>query len=103
MSLTQKFKEALSGLTMSVLALRQDTRYRVTQAKRIETRHGSRVALTLIEDEDNRVISVFLPKRYGDAMEDSDIHDINTRRLQYYFTYRGKSSVSSALLVHIEL
>jgi hypothetical protein len=102
MSLNHKFKEALSGLTMSVSVLRHDTRYRVMQAKRIETRHGTRVVLTLLE-EDDRVISVFLPKRYGYAMEDSDIHDINTLRLQYYLIYRGKSSVSSALLVNIEL
>jgi hypothetical protein len=32
-----------------------------------------------VEDNDDRVISVFLPKRYGDAMEDSDLHDINAR------------------------
>jgi hypothetical protein len=101
MSLNQKFKEALSGLTMSVSALRHGNRYRVMQAKRIETRHGTRVVLTLLEED--RFISVFLPKRYGDAMEDSDIHDINTRRLQYYLIYRDKSSVSSALLVDIEL
>jgi hypothetical protein len=102
MSLNQKFKEALSRLTMSVSALRLDERYRVTHAKSIETRHVTRVVLTLLE-EDDRVVSVFLPKRYGDAMEDSDIDDINTRRLQYYLIYRGKSSVSSALYVDIEL
>jgi hypothetical protein len=96
MSLNQKFKESLSGLTMSVSALRLDERCRVMQAKRIETRHGTRVVLILLE-EDDRVISVFLPKRYGDAMEDSDMQDINTRRLLYYLNYRGKSSLSSAL------
>jgi hypothetical protein len=58
--------------------------------------------LTLIE-EDDRVLSVFLPKRYGDATEESDLPDINTRRLQYYLIYRGKCSVSSALCVDIEL
>jgi hypothetical protein len=87
---------------MSVSALRHDERYRVMQAKRIETRHGTTVVLTLLEEED-RFFSVLLPKRYSDAMEDSDIHDINTRRLQYYLIYRGKSSVSSALLDDIEL
>jgi hypothetical protein len=101
MSLNQKVKEALSGLTLSVSALRHDERYKVRQAKRIETRHGTRVVLTLLE-EDDRVIFVFLPKRYGDAMEDSDINDINSRRLHYYLIYRSKSSVSSALLVDIE-
>jgi hypothetical protein len=87
---------------MSVLALRLGERYRVTHAKRIETRHGKRVVLTLLEEYD-RVVSVFLPKRYGDAMEDSDIHDIHTRRLQCYLICRGKSSVSFALCVDIEL
>jgi hypothetical protein len=100
-SLNQKFKEALSGLTMSVSALRLDEHYKVTHAKRIETRHGTRVVLTLLE-KDDRIVSVFLPKRYGDAMEDSDITD-NNRRLQYHLIYRGKSSVSSALCVDIEL
>jgi hypothetical protein len=76
MSLNLRFKEALSGLTTSVSVLRLDERYRVTHAKRIETRHGERVVLTLLEKED-RFVSVFLPKRYGDAMEDTDITDIN--------------------------
>jgi hypothetical protein len=101
MSLNQKFKEALSGLTTSVSALRLDERYRVSHAERIEARHGTRVVLTLLEEDDS-VVSVFLPKRYGDAMEDSDVHDINTRRLQYYLIYRCKSSVSSVLCVDIE-
>jgi hypothetical protein len=57
MSLTLKFREALSDLTVSVSALRHDERYRVTQAKRIETRHGKREVLTL-EDGDDRVTSV---------------------------------------------
>jgi hypothetical protein len=61
MSLTQKNKEALSELSVSVSALCQDTRYGVRQAKLVETRYGSRVVLTLIEEDDN-VISVFLPK-----------------------------------------
>jgi hypothetical protein len=54
-------------------------------------------------EEDGGVISAFIPKRYGDAMEDSDINDINTRRLQCYLPYRGKSPVSQALIVDIEL
>jgi hypothetical protein len=62
MSLTHKFKEALSGLSMRVSALSHDTRYRVMQAKRIETRHGMPVLLTVLQ-EDNRVTSVVLPKR----------------------------------------
>jgi hypothetical protein len=102
MSLTQKFKEALSELSTSVSALRLDERYRVTHARRLETRHGTRVVLKLLE-KDDRAASVFLPKRYGDAMTDGDLTDINTGRLQYHLIYRGKCSVSGALLVDIEL
>jgi hypothetical protein len=57
----------------------------------------------MLLEKDDRFVSVFLPKRYGDAMEDSDITDINAGRLQYYLIYRGKNSVSSALLLDIEL
>jgi hypothetical protein len=101
MSLTQKFRQDPSDLTVSVSALRHDELYRVTQAKRMETRHGKRVVLTL-EDGDDRVI--FVPaKTIRRRNGGSDMHDINTRRLHYYLTYRGKSSVSSVLLVDIEL
>jgi hypothetical protein len=73
----------------------------VTHAKRLETRHGTRVVLKLLE-KDDRVVSVYLPKRYGDAMTDGDITDINTGRLHDPLVDRGKSSVSAALLVDIE-
>jgi Mg2+/Co2+ transporter CorB len=102
MSLNQNFKEALSELSTSVSALRLDERYRVTHARRLGTCHGMRVVLKLLE-KDDRVVSVFLPKRYGDAMADADITDINTGHLQYHLIYSGKSSVSAALLVDIEL
>jgi hypothetical protein len=58
--------------------------------------------MTLLE-EDNNVFCVFLLKRYGDAMEDTDITDINTRCLHYYLTHKGNSSDSQALIVDIEL
>jgi hypothetical protein len=102
MSLSQKFKEPLSGVIVSFSELGQETRYQVMQARRVETQHGLRVLMTLLE-EDGDVISVFLPKRYGDAILDSDIADINTKLLQYYLTYKGKSSVSQAVIVEIEL
>jgi hypothetical protein len=102
MSLNQKFKEAFSELTVSISALRHDSRNRIRQAKRLETCHGSQVVLTILEGQDN-VISLFLPKTYGDAMEDSDIQYINTGGLQYYLIYRGKIAVSQTLIVDIEL
>jgi hypothetical protein len=80
MSLTQKFKDAVLGAIVRVSSLRLKTRYPVMHAKRVETRHGMRVVMTLLEEDDN-VISLFLPKRYGDSTEDTDITDINTRRL----------------------
>jgi hypothetical protein len=41
-------------------------------------------------EDDGNIIEVFLPNRYGDAVEDTDITDINTKRMQYYLTYKGK-------------
>jgi hypothetical protein len=53
MSLNRKFKDALSGLTMSVSALSLDERYGVIEAKRIETLHGTRVVLTLLDEDES--------------------------------------------------
>jgi hypothetical protein len=71
-------------------------------AKRVETRYGMRVVMALGE-EDGNIVEVFLPKRYGYAMEDADVTDIITKRLQYYLTYKGNSSASQALILQIEL
>jgi hypothetical protein len=60
MSLTQKFRESLSGGIVSVSLLRLETRYRVMHAGRVETSYGMRVVMKLRE-EDDKVISTFLP------------------------------------------
>jgi hypothetical protein len=65
-------------------------------------RYGMRAVMSL-DEEDGNIIEVFLQKRYGYAVEDTDITDILTKRLQYYLTYKGKSSASQALILQIEL
>jgi hypothetical protein len=102
MSLSQKFKDVVSGPAVSVSSLYRDMRYPVRQAKRVETRYGMRVLMALSEEGGN-TIEVFPPKRYGDAIEDTDMDDIKTKRLQYHLTYKGKSSASQALNVQIDL
>jgi hypothetical protein len=102
MSLTQKFRYAVSGPSVSVSSLYRDMRFPFLHAKRVETNSVMRVVVTLSEEFGNTV-EVFLPKRYGDALEDTDMDDINTKQVQYYLTYKGKCSASSALILQIEL
>jgi hypothetical protein len=58
MSLTQKFKDAVSGPAVSFSSLYLDTRYPVVHAKRVETRYGMRVVVGLYE-EDAAILSKY--------------------------------------------
>jgi hypothetical protein len=77
-------------------------RYPVIQAKRLETKYGMRVVVVLSEEGGN-IIEEFLTKRYGDDIDDSDMADIKSKRLQYYLFYKGKRLASSALILQMEL
>jgi hypothetical protein len=98
----ERFNNAVSGVAVRFSALDRDTRYPVLHAERVETRFGPRVRVALRE-EDGNIVDVFLPRRYGDTFEDANLAAINTRQLQYYITYKGKSSVSNALILQIDL
>jgi hypothetical protein len=57
--------------------------------RRMNTKYGMGVVPALCEGEHANVVEVFLPKRYGDLIEDSDMEAINTKPKQYYLTTRG--------------
>ncbi len=52
MSLTQKFKDAVSGAAVNVTALYTGTRYPVLHCERVETKDGVAVRVTLREETD---------------------------------------------------
>jgi hypothetical protein len=100
MSLEQRFNNAVSGATVIVSSLFQDKRYTVLHVERVETRFGPRVRAAL-RVEDGDIVKVFLPQRYGNRFEEADMVAINTRLTQYDLVYKGKCSVSGALILQV--
>ena len=87
MSLTQKFKDAVSGAAVNVTALYTGMRYRVLHCERVETKYGVAVRVTLREADDN-VFMEFLQQYYGGTITDGDMATINDRKILYYLRKR---------------
>jgi hypothetical protein len=68
----------------------------------VETKYGMQVLMALSEEGDNTV-EVFLPKRYGDVIDETNMIDINNRHQQYYLFYNNTSLASKALIVQLEM
>jgi hypothetical protein len=56
-----------------------------------------------VNEVDRGNVEVFLPKRYSDLIEDSDMEAINTNQTQYYLTYRGTSPSSKAIILQLDV
>ena len=80
-SLSQKFKDAVSGAAVNVTALCTGTRYPVLHCERVETKYGIAVRVTLREEADDNVFMVFLPRHYADTITDEDMSATNSHTI----------------------
>jgi len=62
MDLAKRFEEATAYASVSVSSLEPHTKYPITRAKRISTKYGLSVVLTL-RGSDSGIVQVFLPQR----------------------------------------
>jgi hypothetical protein len=69
MSLTQKFMEASTCLTVKIGSWETERPYPITHAQRVGTRFGSTVLLS-IRDSEFTLRKVFLPRRYSEVVSD---------------------------------
>ena len=95
-SLTQKFKDAVSVGAVNITSLYTGTRYPVLHCVRVSTKYGEVVRLTLREDAEDNIIRGFLPRHYGAAIIDEDMAALNNRQIQYYLSYKGKNATSNS-------
>ena len=80
MELSRKIQELDSCYSMKLSSLQVDRKYPTTHAERIGTRFGPAVVLA-IRDEPDRILKVFMPRRFYSAFTDQDIEDINLSRV----------------------
>jgi len=78
MELPKKFQQTDSSRYVPILS-EVDKKYPIDQAERAETRYGPSVLLSLRDSSGS--LKVFLPKRYTEAVSETDIHDINSQKV----------------------
>jgi len=99
MDLTKRFEEATAYASVNVNTLEPHKMYPIIRAKRIPTKYGLSVVLTLRIAENNNV-QVFLPKRYIDVMTDADIDAINSKAVSLISCTRGYAKLPNTSLGH---
>jgi hypothetical protein len=96
MDLAQKFEAARSTDAINISKLDVGLEYPVLLATRATTRHGPTIVLTLLDNEVNTVVKVFLPSRYYSVFTDPDIEAINSQKVHYDFIYNGQNEKTRA-------
>jgi hypothetical protein len=101
MDLRKKFQEVGSCNTIAVNKLEVDKKYPIEHARRVYTRFGPTILLT-IKDSVLRPLKVFLPRRYGDVFSDADADDINSAKVQFHLIYKRQCAERTSFKLEIE-
>ena len=100
MDLIQKIDGVTCDTTVCVPELVVNRKYRILQAKRLTTRFGPTVILT-VKGEDAVPTQVFLPRRYSDLFSDTDIEQINSNIVFLHLVFKGVCPTTKAYLLAI--
>jgi hypothetical protein len=101
MDLAQKFETASATAVLSIDSLDVGLKYPIVLAAKVKTRYGPSIVLTLRDDEESKVLKVFLPSGYYSLFSDADIDVINSQSVKYSFVYRGRNEKTRAFNIGI--
>ena len=101
MDLKHRFSEADVTDVIRVSEMQVGRKYPITRARRIDTKYGGSVLLTLLEG-DGHFVSVFLPKRYAAVLTDEDIDKIRSKHVNLSIIYNGTCEKTKAFRLEIE-
>jgi hypothetical protein len=101
MDLAQKFETASVTDVLIIDSLDVGLQYPIVLAAKVKTRFGPSIVLTLRDDEESKVLKVFLPSRYYSLFSDVDIDVINSQTVHYSFVYRGRHEKTRAFIITI--
>jgi hypothetical protein len=102
MDLAHKFNGVTCDTTVSISELDENRKYRILQARRLTTRFGPTVILT-VKSEDPAPIQVFLPRRYSDVFSHMDIEQISSNVVFLHLIFKGICPATKAYLLAIEV
>jgi phosphatidylethanolamine-binding protein (PEBP) family uncharacterized protein len=102
MDLSTRFEEAsTSSPTVSVGSLTLGKKYPILYAKRMSSKYGSTVLLTL-QTSDSAGVQTFLPKRYADVVSDDDITKIRNKDVSLHLVFKGVCETTKAFVLTVE-
>jgi hypothetical protein len=88
MDLSEKLKVTTIILVVKIPSLEVDTAYPFIIAEKVQIKFGETMLLTL-QDSNNILKSVFLPKRYGSLFANGNINSINENKVSLALKYVG--------------
>jgi len=101
MDLAKRFEEATSYTKVNISSLEVNKLYLIFSAKRMTTKYGPTILLSIRESE-ARIVQIFLPKRYCAVISDDDMDKINTTTVSLNLVYKGLCVTSKSYLLGIE-
>jgi hypothetical protein len=101
MELSRKIQELDSCYSMKLSSLQVDRKYPITHAEWIGTRFGPAVVVA-IRDTPDRILKVFMPRRFYSAFTDKYIEDINSANVMLCLVYKGQCVNTHAFKVTVE-
>jgi len=99
--LAKRFEEATAYASVNVTSLGLHKPFPIIKDKRIPTKYGPTVVLTLRVSEIG-IVQLFLPKRYSEVMSDTDMESINSKAVSLNLVYKRVCESSKAYLLAIE-
>jgi len=91
MELAKGFEEATATIannSICINSLIMNRPYPIVHAKRVNTKYGSTLLLS-IRDSDEKLVQIFLPKRYANVVTDEDMEKINSRSIYLNLVNKG--------------
>ena len=102
MELAKKIEEATSCQSVNINSLETDKKYPIVRAKRMTSKFGPTVLLT-IRDSESTTVQIFLRKRYSAVVSEDGIEKINNKLVSLDVIYMGICEKSRSYLLKIEM
>jgi hypothetical protein len=89
-----------TSLVVKIPSLEVDRAYPIIIVEKVQTKFGETMLLTL-QDSDNILKKVFLPKRYGNLFTSENITSINENKVSLALKYVGICPSTKSFLLEI--
>jgi len=101
MDLENSFEEATTTASVNISSLILNRPHPTVHAKRINTKYGPSLLLS-IRDVEEKIVDIFLPKRYANVLKDEDLENINSRSVHLNSVYKGLCEYSRSYFLAID-